>query len=147
MCAGFAGPMALSVMISPQLIALAFLHLAGPASPLLNSLSLAPEAGSANPMLGRGGIILVLGLHHAPLVAIVVIGLATERFTKNLWSERKSSERPKLVSLRDEALIRLYANTGARLSEVGNLLVTESRPTVSGPSSGSSSTPRSGVPW
>jgi integrase/recombinase XerC len=29
------------------------------------------------------------------------------------------------VSLRDEALIRLYANTGGRLSEVGNLLVDE----------------------
>jgi site-specific recombinase XerC len=29
------------------------------------------------------------------------------------------------VSLRDEALIRLYANTGARLSEVGMLLVTD----------------------
>jgi site-specific recombinase XerD len=29
------------------------------------------------------------------------------------------------ASLRDEALIRLYANSGARLSEVGNLLVTD----------------------
>jgi integrase/recombinase XerC len=29
------------------------------------------------------------------------------------------------ASLRDEALIRLYANTGARLSEVGNLLVSD----------------------
>jgi integrase len=29
------------------------------------------------------------------------------------------------ASLRDEALIRLYCNTGARLSEVGNLLVTD----------------------
>jgi len=29
------------------------------------------------------------------------------------------------ASLRDQALIRLYANTGARLSEVGNLLVTD----------------------
>jgi integrase/recombinase XerC len=29
------------------------------------------------------------------------------------------------VSLRDEALIRLYANTGARLSEVGTLLVAD----------------------
>ncbi len=29
------------------------------------------------------------------------------------------------ANLRDEALIRLYANTGARLSEVGNLLVTD----------------------
>ena len=62
----------LSVMISPQVIALAFLHLAGPASPILNSLGLAPGAGSANPMLGRDGIILVLGLHHAPLVYVVV---------------------------------------------------------------------------
>ncbi len=62
----------LSVMISPQVIALAFLHLAGPASPILNSLGLAPAAGSANLMLGRGGIILVLGLHHAPLVYVVV---------------------------------------------------------------------------
>ncbi|QRM28447.1 iron ABC transporter permease [Microvirga sp. VF16] len=62
----------LSVMISPQVIALAFLHLVGPASPILNTLGLAPEAGSANPMLGRGGIILVLGLHHAPLVYVVM---------------------------------------------------------------------------
>jgi integrase/recombinase XerC len=29
------------------------------------------------------------------------------------------------ASVRDEALIRLYANTGARLSEVGNLLITD----------------------
>jgi site-specific recombinase XerD len=29
------------------------------------------------------------------------------------------------VGLRDKALIRLYANTGARLSEVGKLLVTD----------------------
>ena len=32
-----------------------------------------------------------------------VIGLADERFTKNLWSERKSAERPQIVSVRDEA--------------------------------------------
>jgi iron(III) transport system permease protein len=62
----------LSVMISPQVIALAFLHLAGPASPILNTLGLAPEAGTTNPVLGRGGIILVLGLHHAPLVYVVL---------------------------------------------------------------------------
>jgi DNA helicase II / ATP-dependent DNA helicase PcrA len=35
--------------------------------------------------------------------ANAVIGLAAERFTKNLWSERTGSERPQLVSLRDEA--------------------------------------------
>jgi DNA helicase-2/ATP-dependent DNA helicase PcrA len=32
-----------------------------------------------------------------------VIGLAAERFTKNLWTERQSAERPQLVSVRDEA--------------------------------------------
>jgi DNA helicase II / ATP-dependent DNA helicase PcrA len=32
-----------------------------------------------------------------------VIGLASERFTKNLWTERHSAERPQLVSVRDEA--------------------------------------------
>src|SRR5262249_8651104 len=35
--------------------------------------------------------------------ANAVIDLAEERFTKNLWSERTSTERPQLVSVRDEA--------------------------------------------
>ncbi|MGA8649787.1 MAG: ATP-dependent helicase, partial [Xanthobacteraceae bacterium] len=35
--------------------------------------------------------------------ANAVIELAEERFTKNLWSDRKSIERPYLVSVRDEA--------------------------------------------
>ena len=32
-----------------------------------------------------------------------VIGLAKERFTKNLWTERTSSAKPQLVAVRDEA--------------------------------------------
>src|SRR5262249_20124223 len=32
-----------------------------------------------------------------------VIGLARERFTKNLWADRVSSQKPRLVALRDEA--------------------------------------------
>jgi len=32
-----------------------------------------------------------------------VIGLAKERFTKDLWSDREGSERPRLVTVRDEA--------------------------------------------
>jgi DNA helicase-2/ATP-dependent DNA helicase PcrA len=35
--------------------------------------------------------------------ANAVIDLAEERFTKNLWSERSSTQRPQLVSVRDEA--------------------------------------------
>ena len=34
--------------------------------------------------------------------ANAVIELAEERFTKNLWSDRASAERPRLVSVRDE---------------------------------------------
>jgi ABC-type sulfate transport system permease component len=63
----------LSTMISPQVAALAFLSLAGPASPVLHTLGMAPTPGSANPFLGREGIIVVLGLHHAPLVFVVLI--------------------------------------------------------------------------
>jgi DNA helicase II / ATP-dependent DNA helicase PcrA len=35
--------------------------------------------------------------------ANAVIGLAQERFTKNLWTDRHSAQRPELVSVRDEA--------------------------------------------
>jgi len=35
--------------------------------------------------------------------ANAVIDLASERFTKNLWSDRTSAERPQLVTVRDEA--------------------------------------------
>ncbi|ANT50904.1 ATP-dependent helicase [Mesorhizobium amorphae] len=35
--------------------------------------------------------------------ANAVISEASERFTKNLWTERRSSQKPKLVSVRDEA--------------------------------------------
>jgi len=40
--------------------------------------------------------------------ANAVIGLAKEKYTKNLWSERPSSERPQLVSLRDETDQAVY---------------------------------------
>lgn len=62
----------LSLMVAPQVSALAFKTLAGPSSPILNTLGIAPALGTPNPMLGFGGVILVMGLHHAPLVAIVI---------------------------------------------------------------------------
>jgi DNA helicase-2/ATP-dependent DNA helicase PcrA len=52
--------------------------------------------------------------------ANAVIGLAKERFTKNLWSERASSERPQLVNLRDEADQAVYvADTVLEYREAG----------------------------
>lgn len=61
-----------SMMIAPQVAALAFLSLLAPHSPVLALIGLASEPGTTNPLLGRGGIILVMALHHAPLVAITL---------------------------------------------------------------------------
>jgi len=62
----------LSMLIAPQVVALAFLTMAGPASPFLNAFGLAPAPGTINPLQGRAGIILVLALHHAPLVFVTI---------------------------------------------------------------------------
>ena len=53
-------------------------HWRGRSSPILETRSaIAPALGTPNPMLGFGGVIFVMGLHHAPLVAIVLAsGLA-----------------------------------------------------------------------
>lgn len=61
-----------SMMIAPQVAALAFLSLFAPHSPILSLLGLSPAPGTPNPLLGRGGIALVMALHHAPLVAITL---------------------------------------------------------------------------
>lgn len=61
-----------SMMIAPQVAALAFLSLFAPHSAILGWLGLSPEPGTPNPLLGRGGIVLVMALHHAPLVAITL---------------------------------------------------------------------------
>ncbi len=63
-----------------------------------------------------------------------VIGLAKERFTKNLWTERTSAEKPQLVSVRDEAdqarfiVERILENreSGALLKEQAVLFRTSS---------------------
>ncbi len=60
------------LMIPPQVNALAWLQLFGPASVLLNMLGIAPPPGSPNPLYSRGGIILLLGIQHAPLVFLAL---------------------------------------------------------------------------
>src|SRR6185295_1918435 len=52
-----------------------------------------------------------------------VIELASERFTKNLWTERVSAERPQLVAVRDEAdQARYIVEQVLRNREVGTVL-------------------------
>lgn len=62
----------LPLLIPPQIIATAWIELCGPASPLLRPLGLAPRAGVPNPLYGAGGISLLLGIEHAPLVFLAL---------------------------------------------------------------------------
>ena len=62
----------LPLMIPPQVTALAWAQLFGPSSPLLVTLGLAPPIGSPNPIYSPEGIVLLLGVQHAPLVFLAV---------------------------------------------------------------------------
>jgi len=65
-------------MLAPQVVALAWLQMFGPSSPLLRLLGVAPALGSRNPLYSPGGIILVLGVQYAPLVFLTLrAGLRT----------------------------------------------------------------------
>ena len=71
----FAG--VLPLMIPSQVTAIAWIDLLDPSSPLLHLLGLAPPTGTANPLYGFGGISLLMGLEHAPLVFLALrAGLA-----------------------------------------------------------------------
>jgi iron(III) transport system permease protein len=68
----------LPLLIAPQVVALAWLQMFGPSSPLLRMLGVAPAMGSRNPLYSPGGIILVLGVQYAPLVFLTLrAGLRT----------------------------------------------------------------------
>jgi iron(III) transport system permease protein len=69
----FAFLFTLSMLIAPHVAALSFKALLGPASPVLQALGLAPPPGSPNPLLSFSGIVIVLGLHHAPIVMLTVL--------------------------------------------------------------------------
>ncbi len=60
------------LLIAPQVVALAWLQLFGPSSPLLKMLGAAPAMGSRNPLYSPAGIILVLGVQYAPLVFLTL---------------------------------------------------------------------------
>ncbi len=60
------------LLIAPQVTALAWLQLFGPASPVLKLLGMAPPLGSKNPLYSTTGIILLLGVQYGPLVFLIV---------------------------------------------------------------------------
>lgn len=60
------------LMIAPQVTALAWLQLSGPASPFLKLFGAAPPLGTKNPLYSTSGIILLLGVQYGPLVFLLV---------------------------------------------------------------------------
>ncbi|UCI10207.1 ABC transporter permease [Mesorhizobium sp. B1-1-8] len=114
----------LPLMIAPQVTALAWLHLFGPSSTLLGMFDLAPPPGTANPMLGRNGIVLLYAVQHAPIVFITMrAGLS--RVPRDLVEAARSCGARPLAVLRTIVLpvVRPYVVAAAALafvSGVGN---------------------------
>ena len=61
------------MMIPPHVTAIAWIQALGPSSPLLQTFGLAPPLGTTHPLYSREGVILLLGVQHAPLVFLVVL--------------------------------------------------------------------------
>lgn len=61
------------MMIPPHVTAIAWIQALGPSSPLLQTVGLAPPLGTTHPLYSREGVILLLGIQHAPLVFLVVL--------------------------------------------------------------------------
>jgi iron(III) transport system permease protein len=62
------------LMVPSQVTTIAWIELLGPSSALLHLIGLAPAPGSRHPLYSATGIIVLLGLEHAPLV---FLGLRT----------------------------------------------------------------------
>jgi iron(III) transport system permease protein len=62
----------LPLLIAPQVTAFAWAQVVGPQSVLLRLIGQAPPPGTPNPLHSREGIILLLGLQHAPLVFLTL---------------------------------------------------------------------------
>ncbi len=60
------------LMIPPQITALSWIQLFGPSSALLRALGLAPALGTPHPLYSPEGIMLLLGIQHAPLVFLAL---------------------------------------------------------------------------
>ncbi|OLP58824.1 ABC transporter permease [Xaviernesmea oryzae] len=114
----------LPLMIAPQVTAIAWLHLFGPSSTLLQLLHLAPAAGTRNPMLGRSGIILLYAVQHAPIVFITLRAGLAQVPRDLVEAARSSGARPhRVLATIILPLLRPYLAAGfslAFISGIGN---------------------------
>ena len=59
-------------MVPPQITALSWIQLFGASSPLLKAIGIAPALGTPHPLYAPEGIMLLLGIQHAPLVFLTL---------------------------------------------------------------------------
>ena len=112
----------LPMMIPPQVTALAWLQLFGPASPLLNTLGIAPPLGSPQPLYSAGGIALLMGIQHAPLVFMALRSTLVHLPHAQIEAARISGASPRRVWLETIfPLSRAALITGAALAFVSAL--------------------------
>ncbi len=87
----------LPMMIPPQVTALAWLQLFGPASTLLITLGIAPALGAPQPLYSAEGIALLLGIQHAPMVFLALRASLAELPAELVEVARLSGAAPRTV--------------------------------------------------
>ncbi|VDC33643.1 ABC transporter permease [Pseudogemmobacter humi] len=87
------------LLIAPQVTALAWLQLFGPASPFLKLIGMAPPLGSRNPLYSPGGIILLLGVQYGPM-AFLMVRAALRRLPRELVEAALSGGASRFTVLR-----------------------------------------------
>ncbi len=97
------------MMVPPHVTAIAWVQALGPSSTLLQSLGIAPEIGTTHPLYSREGVILLLGIQHAPLVFLVVLAALRSLPRELSDAARVSGARP--LRLLTHILLPLLAPT------------------------------------
>lgn len=114
----------LPLLIPPQISALAWLAMIGPQSPLWLIPGLEAVRPDRNPLLGRDGIVLVMGLEHAPMVFLAVRAALRSLPADLIDAARAAGSRPMGALMRVILPLMLPAMTaGAALafvSAIGN---------------------------
>ncbi|MEO7241863.1 MAG: iron ABC transporter permease [Variovorax sp.] len=87
-------------MLPPQVVALAWLQIWAPLRELLQGWGWQSASAFGNPFQGRGGIMLLLGIHYAPLVFLTVRAGLLNLPAEVIEAARVSGARPSVVLTR-----------------------------------------------
>ena len=87
-------------MLPPQVVALAWLQIWAPLRDLLQAWGWENASAFGNPLQGRGGIMVLLGIHYAPLVFLTVRAGLLNVPAEVIEAARVSGAAPRVVLLR-----------------------------------------------